>query len=39
MAAEAGRGHKLSEANNPGGYDEEVDLPPRTYGLRLEYTF
>jgi iron complex outermembrane recepter protein len=28
----------LGEANNPGGYDEEIDLPPRTYGLRLEYT-
>jgi outer membrane receptor protein involved in Fe transport len=29
----------MSEANNPGGYDEEIDLPPRTYGLRVEYTF
>ena len=28
----------LTEAGNPGGYDEEIDLPPRTYGLRFEYT-
>jgi iron complex outermembrane recepter protein len=28
----------LTEAGNPGGYDEEIDLPPRTYGVRFEYT-
>jgi hypothetical protein len=29
----------MSEANNPGGCDEEIDLPPPTYELRVEYTF
>jgi hypothetical protein len=29
----------MSEANNQDGYDEKIDLPPRTYGLRVEYTF
>jgi hypothetical protein len=29
----------MSEAHNPGGCDEEIDLPPPTYELRVEYTF
>jgi len=29
----------MGEANNPGGYDEEIDMPPRTYGVRVEYKF
>jgi outer membrane receptor protein involved in Fe transport len=36
---QSGSADVMSEANNPGGYDEEIDLPPRTYGLRVEYTF
>jgi len=29
----------MGEANNPGGYDEEIDMPPRTYGVRVECKF
>jgi iron complex outermembrane recepter protein len=29
----------MSEANNPGGYDEQINQPPRTYGVKVEHKF
>jgi iron complex outermembrane receptor protein len=29
----------LSAGNNPGGYDEGIVAPPRTYGISAKYTF
>jgi iron complex outermembrane receptor protein len=29
----------LEPANNPGGRDDRINQPPRTYGLKLQYTF
>jgi iron complex outermembrane recepter protein len=29
----------LAAANNPGGRDDRINEPPRTYGLKLQYTF